>query len=165
MTGWRRLRFMVAFIAGCGGLVAGVVFAMRSAWFLSQAERVDAVVVQLTKARRGKLQPVVAYWVGGKEYRVKAGYASSPPSHGVGDAVGVLYVPGRPEGGHVSPYAQLWLTPLVSLLLGGIFTCAGLPGLHPKRVAEPGAALDQRGMSTSRDSSLSAPRRASELGR
>lgn len=137
MTRWRRLRLIMVLLAGCGGLVAGIAFTVRSIQFLFRAERVNGAVVELAKADRGMVKPVVTYRVAGKEYRVAAGYASSTPSHGTGDAVGVLYDPGQPECGLVSPYTQLWLTPLVCLLLGGIFTCAGLSGLRPKRVAEP----------------------------
>lgn len=130
----------MALLAGCGGLVAGIALTVHSVLFLSRAERVSGVVVELAKADKGMEKPVVAYRVAGKEYRVAAGYASSPPSHGTGDAVDVLHDPGRPEDGHVSPYSRLWLTPVMCLLLGGILTCAGLSGLRPKRVAEPLAA-------------------------
>src|SRR5262245_12871583 len=137
VTHWRRLRLVLTLIVGCGGLVAGIGFTVHSILFLSRAERVSGVVAELAKADKGMVKPVVAYRVAEKEYRVAAGFASSLPSHGTGDAVDVLYDPGRPEGGHVSPYSQLWLTPLLCLLLGGIFTCAGLSGLRPKRVAGP----------------------------
>jgi hypothetical protein len=140
MTRWRRVRLILAFLAGCGGLVAGLVVAVQSVRFLFRAERADGAVVELARADKGQVRPVVAYRVAGKEYRVEAGYASSTPPHGVGDGIAVLYDTGRPECGHVSPYSRLWLTPLVCLLLGGIFTLAGLSGLRPKPAAEQGAA-------------------------
>lgn len=137
MTRGQRFRLVLALLVGCGGLVAGAIISVYSVQFISRSERVSGVVVELVKKSKQQMEPVVAYRVAGKEHRMLAGHASSPPSHGVGDAVTVLYDTDRPERGVVSPYFQLWLTPLMCFLLGGIFVGVGITGLRRKPVAAP----------------------------
>ena len=55
----------------------------------------------------------------GRTYTVRSGWASSRPSHRIGEAVTVLYPPEKPEAARIQSFQTLWLLPTV---LG----CSGL---------------------------------------
>jgi hypothetical protein len=122
-------------------LTVGLVMGWSSWSDLSDAQRVEGIVVALVRAEKPKGQgpkkgqpvskepafaPVVEYQVGGQTYRVRGHVASFPAAHAVHDIVVVAYPSDRPAEGRIDSFSENWLAPLV---FGGGGAFFGLVGL------------------------------------
>jgi hypothetical protein len=86
---------------------------------------VPGKVVELAVGRKGRVYPRVAYWVGGKEYRIEG---SSSGSYLVGESVEVLVSPAQPDQATLNYFSDLWLGPILTGVLGAGCLLTGLMG-------------------------------------
>ena len=144
-------------LAAAGLLVLlAVVFAISRASFVSGAERTSGTVVGLRKrvsdrydssrrrrARSTSFAPVVTFRdSSGRSHRFVSATGSNPPTHGVGDAIDVLYEPDDPATASVADFWSLWLVPVVLGIFGVVMLGAAgvfrlLRTAQPRRTGAP----------------------------
>ena len=128
---------------GCTKLIfvlVGLALIAGGIWMLYQrsdtsllGERAEGTVVRLIeKAEPGETPVIYPFFKfkaeNGKTYTVKGGVGSNPAAYTVGEKLSVVYDPDRPQDAHIDSFTELWLAPLVLLLMGFIFVLAGLFG-------------------------------------
>jgi hypothetical protein len=121
-------------------LLVGVIFALVGAvfaaigigvgiknWtFAATARETEGTVVRLVvTGKRGTAAPVVRYEVKGQSFEFQSSVASSPPAHGVGEKVTVLYQPDQPHQGNIKSFMDLWFLPVIFAGLGTLFFVIG----------------------------------------
>ena len=62
----------------------------------------------------------------GAEHRIYSKIGSSPPSHRLGDAVTVLYLPGQEENAKLDDWFDFWGAPILLLALGVVYLLIGM---------------------------------------
>jgi Protein of unknown function (DUF3592) len=120
-------------LVGCalaGGALVGGLSSVARWW---GAERVEGTVVALaSRATEDGVAyyPVVEYVIKSQPYRCEGGFGFGPDHFRVGERVGVLYRPGRPQDAVIDNFSQR---------LGGygIFAAAGLLFLLVPRLMRP----------------------------
>lgn len=137
-----RPRWVGNSFAAIGVLLLGV-----SAWlvvehrrFATAAQRVDGIVTRLERnpgGRSGTFHAFVQFRDGDRTVEVRSRTASSPPAFAVGEAVTVLYEPGRADQARIEAFSEQYL--LVSIFggLGMVFTAVGLGILFFSRRGGP----------------------------
>jgi hypothetical protein len=125
----QRLIAAIFLLIGLGMLAGGIALGIHTKHFIATAIRVPGEVVGLVQ-RRGDDGPTYAPRFTftdqeGRQHTVEARTASNPPSFSVGEAVTVLYAPGRPGSAVIDSFVQLWLGTTVLSVMGGVFTLVG----------------------------------------
>ena len=99
-------------------------FAIYTAVFLGTAQKATGKVVQLNErfdsaANAIEYAPVFSFATpDGKTYTESSSTASNPSGFAVGDSVVVLYSKSNPGGARIASFVQLWLVPMVFLIIG-----------------------------------------------
>lgn len=116
----------------------GVLLLAVSAWlvveqrrFASAAQHAEGTVMRLDPGGRSRtVYAVVQFRDGDRTVEVRSRTASSPPAFAVGEAVTVLYEPGRADQARIEAFSEQYL--LVSIFggLGMVFTVVGLGILY-----------------------------------
>lgn len=112
-------------------LAIGVVLLVWNWVFLSNAVPARGTVVNLIEVRSSdgdiNFKPEIRYPVpGGETFTRTTTWATNPPFYNVGDTVDVLYDPADPGTMVPDGFWSKWLTTLLFLGVGNIFTIAGL---------------------------------------
>ena len=91
--------------------------AASAAWFVSQAQTVDGVVIdQVVHSRRGRTErPIFEYTFDGRRHEASA--VVGDPGIDVGDEVEVLVDPSDPGDARLATNDSVWKTPLLTLSL------------------------------------------------
>ena len=111
----------------CAGL--GLYGVIDSIWFGIGAERVSATVVGVLPGGGDDVDVLELDASDGRRYRVEARGAWRvlwAPSHGLNVQVPVLYPADSPEEARLADFAPRFAIPLILLVLGCLFTPAGL---------------------------------------
>ncbi len=117
---------------GAGLLVLTGGLWMETRAFVAGAARAKGEVTELEERRSGgdsspTYRPTVRFLAAdGTEVTFQSSTSSNPPSHRVGDEVGVLYEPGNPRHAEIDSFFDLWLGPLIAGILGAVFTLVGI---------------------------------------
>jgi hypothetical protein len=124
-----RWVWRVFFAGGIAALVAGVLLLVHTARFVADAERATGTVVDLsveTDADGDEIfHPVVRFvTTESEEIEFVSSTGSVPPAHSPGDLVEVLYDPNDPSDAKLSGFFDLWLFPLLPVVLGAAFIAA-----------------------------------------
>ena len=126
------------------GLIIGVVGAMllvSRIQFVSKAEHVDGRVTSVhsyrtkptAKQRREGKRPQtrykskVTYVVAGETYQINSEVSSSSPPQ-TGRVVQVAYDPAAPETAHIHSVGELWVLPILFIVIGLAFVVIGGAG-------------------------------------
>ena len=120
---------LICFVVG-GAFVAAAAFAwLRTRRFVGRAAPAYGEVIGL-REHRGKVTtyaPVVRFSCpDGRVIVFTESTASSPPDHGVGDRVRVLYRRENPGDARVASTSSLYLFPVVFAALGGLVFAVGI---------------------------------------
>ncbi len=111
--------------------IIGFVVRQETAQFLERAVRVEGEVIALEETRddEGKVlyKPVVAFVTHqGERIEAVAGSAANPPAHRIGERVAIYYDPASPEQVKLDSFFELWLFPVVFLVLGALLGVGAL---------------------------------------
>lgn len=101
-------------------------------------ERTEGTVVgtEKTKDKEGDICffPVFEFKaVDGKSYTVKSTLGSNPSPHAVGKKVKIVYDRDAPNRAHIDAFKEMWLGPLILLVMGILFVWLGLYGRTVRR--------------------------------
>lgn len=118
-------------------LLVAAAWSLSSYRFLGKAHRAPGEVVRIaieyphTTDRRGRSTgpsycPVVRFTTAGEKTVEFTGLGAGEPDYEVGDEVTVLYLPDRPEKGKIASFQELWLGPVVLVIMGALFGGIGL---------------------------------------
>lgn len=98
----------------------------RTYGFLQTALVADGTVVALEQRRSGTYAPAFEFAdAHGVRHRVYSETGSNPPAYEVGERVRVLYPAADPRSARLEGFLELWLGPLVFLILGLPFVAMG----------------------------------------
>ena len=123
---WRIVRFVrivLSVTASCC-LVLCIGSVIYTAVFLGTAQKATGKVVELNErfnsaADATEYAPVFSFAAqDGKTYTVSSSTASNPSGFEIGDPVVVLYSKSNPGGARIASFVQLWLVPMVFLIIG-----------------------------------------------
>ena len=141
ILGWIGLSIGVVVLAG------GALSYLETRRFLDRAERAEGAVIRVDEVPDSgdggtSYRPVVVFRTrSGAEVEFASGTASNPPSHAVGDAVGVYYEPAAPDRARIDGFLPLWSFTLICEIVGGAFVALGAVALlnpwRPAKAAEP----------------------------
>jgi Protein of unknown function (DUF3592) len=123
---WRIVHFIriVLSVTTSCCVVLCIGSAIYTAVFLGAAKKATGKVVQLNErfnsaADTTEYAPVFSFAAqDGKTYTVSSSTASNPSGFQVGDSVAVLYWKNNPGGARIASFVQLWLIPMVFLIIG-----------------------------------------------
>lgn len=116
----------IFFLLGLVFLAVGGGWVDRTKDFKQSAARTEGVVIDLVITRSGTYAPVFEFDdASGVRHRIVSATASNPPAFEVSERVRVLYQPGHPEGARIDSFLELWLGPLIFLVLGTAFSGFG----------------------------------------
>lgn len=141
--GTRVARVLGLVFATLGALLlagSGIAAAIEAAAQARMTEAEGRIVGMLAGERRdrGRVHaqwtPVFAFVAGGREMRVVAGFATSPPCCAVGDAVRVLHDPAAPDRARIAGRWENWIVALVLAGAGAVFLLVGLAALGIDRL-------------------------------
>ncbi len=126
-AGWQEALRAAAVPGAIGAalLTLGLAVGWRSRSFLSKARSAEGMVVRFVE-RDDNAYPVVRYRAGGEDCEIEAGAESSPRGHAVGEAVTVVYEPGRPAQGRIRSFKEQYLAAAILCGLAAPFAAAGL---------------------------------------
>jgi len=124
-------RFAIPFflLAGAGLVLLGSHLRKQTESFLERAVPAAGVVVDMVANDSGDTTtyaPIVAFEDHGRTYRFKDSVASNPPSHRMGEAVRVLYDPGRPADARIDRGRWNKVIPILVAISGGLFCALGI---------------------------------------
>jgi len=124
-------RFAIPFflLAGVGLVLFGGHLRKQTEFFLERAVPAAGVVVDVVANDSGDTTtyaPVVAFEHQGRTYRFKDSVGSNPPSHRMGEAVRVLYDPGRPSDARIDRGRWNKVIPILIAISGGMFCALGI---------------------------------------
>jgi hypothetical protein len=122
---WGHLNLGALGLAGIM-LLACVALANRSVDKLTTHQKIQGKVVRLLVSRKGATFPEVAYQFGGKTYQVRS--SSSTNSLKIGDPIEVLVPPAQPDQATINHFADMWLGPILTGILGAGCLVVGLFG-------------------------------------
>lgn len=118
-----------------GLAIAGVLcsaFAVYSYWttssFLDSSVETQGTVIKLIQRRGGSVyHPVVQYYDSAGVKRVLlSSTGSNPPRFSINERVTIAYAPGNPSDAKIKAFSGLWLTTVVTGLLGSAAFMAAL---------------------------------------
>jgi hypothetical protein len=109
--------------------------------FLARAHQASGTVVELIETRDNEgssmWKPVVAFTDdNGHKTRFTDSVSSRPAAYDVGEAVTVLYLPGKAGEAHIKGFSSLWLGATILGGLGVIFTGIGAGIVFATRAGE-----------------------------
>ena len=124
-------RFAIPFflLSGVGLVLLGSHLRKQTESFLERAVPAAGVVVDMVANDSGDTTtyaPIVAFEDHGRTYRFKDSVASNPPSHRMGEAVRVLYDPGRPADARIDRGRWNKVIPILVAISGGLFCALGI---------------------------------------
>ena len=122
----------VFLLSGVGLLIGGLVSGARTRAFLEKAIETRGEIVAFEEGPPAEAgapatyRPVISYVpASGQRVRFKPMVYSNPQSFEVGERVVVLYEPDRPDEARIRSFSSLWLSSLMLLGLGTIFSVLG----------------------------------------
>ena len=119
------LLFGIFSIAGFGLIVGGAISFFRTWRFLWRSVVTSGVVPNMIKSSKGMLAPRVKFTTPeGETITFVHPVSSRPPSYRTGQTITVRYQPGRPHEARINTFFGVWLTPLILLFMGLVFTLA-----------------------------------------
>jgi hypothetical protein len=112
------------FIAGAAVKIAGNVF------FLRLAKKTIGTVVGfqtgLTSDRHTVYLPVVEFSpVAEHKVQITSTVGANPPDYRIGDSVEVRFMPKKPHAGRIYSFSEMWILPLIFLVIGLIVLGTG----------------------------------------
>jgi hypothetical protein len=147
-----RKRFGVVFaVSGlaCPLIAAG--FFVHTSLFVKNALRAPGTVVELTPVESDEngieYKPVFSFQAIDKQtYTITSNTSTNPPEFSVGDTITVLYEKEDPAKATPDAFWQLWLVPVVLVIIGvchGVFglACLYFDRRYRKRLATSNASL------------------------
>ena len=139
----KRFRWFVIIFLGVGLLMlfGALMFWNKTRGFLSRAHQASGTVVELIETRDNEgssmWKPVVAFTDdNGHKTRFTDSVSSRPAAYDVGEAVTVLYLPGKAGEAHIKGFSSLWLGATILGGLGVIFTGIGAGIVFATRAGE-----------------------------
>ena len=118
------VRVLIPLVAGCS-LLASLIATVLVADFLRDAKRTTGTILDLhtTTNDDGDLlfKPTFTFAANGRDYSVQAYGHVSPSPGDVGDRVAVLYDPTAPSNARIDTFANTWLFPLGTFVIGCVF--------------------------------------------
>ena len=144
----RCIRIVLSVTTSCCAVLC-IGSAIYTAVFLGTAQKATGKVVELNErfnsaADATEYAPVFSFTAqDGKTYTVSSSTASNPSGFEIGDPVVVLYSKSNPEGARIASFVQLWLVPMVFLIIGVVHgLIAGfllfLEGRKNRKLSSPG---------------------------
>lgn len=129
-----RIISVVFSTVGIGMLVASFFIFANTRGFINRAIEAKGKVIDLERSRSSSsgtssntYRPVVEFTTStGKQIEFTSSVGSSPPSHRVGEAVTVLYLPTDPQRARIKSFFQLWFGFLLVCVMGLVFAAIGL---------------------------------------
>ncbi len=105
---------------GTVSAVVAIVFGAMQLQFLDNVVRAEGQVVRNVSRGGNKsgYHPVVRFEAEGETIEFEAPIGNRPAQFHVGEALGVLYPPGKPQQAKIDNWIQLWFAPM----FGGFFT-------------------------------------------
>jgi hypothetical protein len=120
---------VVLLIAAALCLITAAVWAFSSHRLTTTALRATGRVVQLDRRHSDSGDshfPVFDYSDrNGAAHRIYSNVGSYPPSHQMGDAVTVLYLPGQEASAKLDDWFDFWGVPILLLSLGVVYLIVG----------------------------------------
>jgi len=139
----KRFRWFVIIFLGVGLLMlfGALMFWNKTRGFLARAHQASGTVVELIETRDNEgssmWKPVVAFTDdNGHKTRFTDSVSSRPAAYDVGEAVTVLYLPGKAGEAHIKGFSSLWLGATILGGLGVIFTGIGAGIVFATRAGE-----------------------------
>jgi hypothetical protein len=139
----KRFRWFVIIFLGVGLLMlfGALMFWNKTRSFLARAHQASGTVVELIETRDNEgssmWKPVVAFTDdNGHKTRFTDSVSSRPAAYDVGEAVTVLYLPGKAGEAHIKGFSSLWLGATILGGLGVIFTGIGAGIVFATRAGE-----------------------------
>jgi len=122
-------------IIGITAVVLGIYLGKNQATFLEVAQAGVGEVISLNSKSSNDgyvYYPVVRYSPPGSDQAItfEHNVGSNPPSYAVGDPVPVLYHPDNPANAIIDAGILNWVGPGIALLLGLVFTAAGIYSIN-----------------------------------
>jgi hypothetical protein len=115
------------FIIGLGLIVSSIISFFNTWRFLRRSVITSGTVITMVKSNKGMLAPKVKFTTAeGETITFTHLVSSRPAAYQTGQAVSVLYQSSRPHAARLNTFVGVWLTSLVLLFMGLVFTLAAM---------------------------------------
>lgn len=129
----KKLKF-IFLIVGLFFLALTAYLSFSTIQFQKTAQRTEGTVVKLheristkDKKREVMYYPEFAFLDGNKQlHLIESSKGSHPPAYDIGEKVSIIYQPDEPDNAKADTFVELWLAPVIMLILGVTFTLPGL---------------------------------------
>ena len=151
-SGLRKTRRFFGLVFSVSGALCPIIaagFAVHTAYFVHVALRATGTVVEMAPVERESDEnrtieyvPVFRFQAAdGHTYTITSKTSTNPPEFSVGETITVLYETSNPAGATANAFWQLWLTPVVLVLIGAIHGVLGFLCLHFDRRSRRSRAI------------------------
>jgi hypothetical protein len=123
----------IFWLIGLGTIVFGGYIAFQNRLLLSEGQTTSGVVIDFHLGNNDNnntvYTPIFQYTVAGQSYQMRGDGSTDPARFSVGDSVELIYLPSDPEVVRRNSVFDLYGSPALLFIFGGVFTLSGLVNL------------------------------------